>query len=356
MTGPALPPLVAILGPTASGKSALAIYLARQLNGEVIPCDSTQLYRGFDIGTGKPTPEERRGVPHHLLDVLNPDQAATAGGYREMAIAVLRDLRERQKLPVLTIGTGLYMRALFDGLADLPQRSEDLRARLRVSVEKHGQPHLHRLLQWLDPQSAQRIAPADTQKLMRAVEVCLLARRPLTEVHRAGRIPLTGWQILKIGLEPPRDQLYARIHTRIDAMLAKGWQAEVDKLISAVDLNNQAALGGVTERHRKDEIPPVPGNSADGAPPGSLTGALKPFDFIGYRELAAVARHQMSLDAARAAIQQATRRYAKRQLTWFRREASVEWFSGFGDNPGIQTAALEWLRRNGGGARLTPGP
>jgi len=299
------PPLLAILGPTASGKSALAIHLAHQLNGEVISCDSTQLYRGFDIGTGKPTSSERQSVTHHLLDVLDPTEEATAGGYRERALAVLDDLRQREKLPILTVGTGLYMRALFDGLADLPQRSEELRTRLRASVAKHSHTHLHRLLNRLDPQSAQRIAPADTQKLIRAVEVCLIARRPLTEVHQQSRTPLTGWQIIKIGLEPPRDQLYARIHARIDAMLASGWQTEVSRLLAA-----------------------LPSDTA------------KPFDFLGYHELAAVARHEMSMEAAHAAIQQSTRRYAKRQQTWFRREPNVQWFNGFGDHPPTQQQIL----------------
>jgi tRNA dimethylallyltransferase len=306
------PPLLAILGPTASGKSALAIYLARQLNGEVVICDSTQLYRGFDIGTGKPVPAERQGIPHHLLDVLDPSEEATAGGYREMALAVLDDLRLCNKLPILTVGTGLYMRALFDGLADLPQRSENLRVRLRASTAKRGDAYLHRLLKRLDPQSAQRIAPGDTQKLIRAVEVCVLARRPLTEVHNQGRTPLTGWHIIKIGLQPHRDQLYSRIHARIDAMLAAGWQAEVSRLLAA-----------------------------------SRSDTAKPFDFLGYKELRAVLRNEISTNAARQAIQQSTRRYAKRQQTWFRRESNVTWFPGFGDNPQLQIQILQWVKRGG---------
>jgi tRNA dimethylallyltransferase len=303
------PPLVAILGPTASGKSALAIQLAHQLGGEVIICDSTQQYRGFDIGTGKPTSAERQSITHHLLDVLNSNEEATAGGYREMALAVLDDLRARKKLPILTVGTGLYMRALFDGLADLPQRSEELRTRLRVMIERHGPAYLHRVLTRMDPQSAQRIAAADLQKVIRAVEVCVLTRRPLTQVHSAGRTPLKGWHIIKIGLQPPRDQLYARIHARIDHMLAAGWQAEVLQLLAA-----------------------------------NSPGQAKPFDFLGYRELAAVTRNEMSLAEACAAIQQSTRRYAKRQQTWFRREPNVTWFAGFGDQLQLQTEVLTELK------------
>jgi tRNA dimethylallyltransferase len=325
MTAEPAPPLIAILGTTASGKSALAIHLADQLSGEVLACDSTQLYRGFDIGTGKPTSVERQGIPHHLLDVLDPSQEATAGGYRELALAVLSDLRARKKLPILTVGTGLYLRALFEGLADLPQRSEELRARMRASAEKYGANYLHRLLKRLDPQSASRIAPADTQKLLRAVEVCLLTRKPLTQIHSEGRTPLQGWHTIKIGLQPPREELYARIHTRIDHMLAAGWQDEVSGLLAATSPENRQGAAN------------------------ALANA-KPFDFLGYRELAAVYRNELSLEAARAAIQQSTRRYAKRQQTWFRREQNVKWFAGFGDNPNLQFEIYQWLKGCSGGS------
>src|SRR5260370_11206945 len=157
----ALPQLVAIVGPTASGKSALGVALAERLNGEVVACDSTQLYRGFDIGTAKPGPSERHGVPHHLIDVLGPREEATAGGYRQLALAVLEDLRHRKRLPVFTAGTGLYLRALLEGLADIPQRSEDLRARLRATIEVHPPGHLHRVLKRLDPAAAGKIAAVD---------------------------------------------------------------------------------------------------------------------------------------------------------------------------------------------------
>ena len=305
-------PLLAIVGPTASGKSALGVKLAERLGGEVVACDSTQLYRGFDIGTAKPGLSERRGVPHHLIDVLGPQDEATAGGYRQLALQVLEDLRKRQCLPVFTVGTGLYLRALLEGLANVPQRSEELRERLRASVEEHPPGHLHRILERLDHEAARRIAPADEQKLIRAVEVCLLARKPISEVHRAGRVPLEGWRVLKIGLLPPREKLNERIHARTDAMLARGWMREVQALLES----------GLSE------------NS-------------KPFDFIGYRELRAVLRGETTLEEARAAIQQATRRYAKRQLTWFRKEPEVRWFSGFGDDTAVQAAVLEWLQTEG---------
>src|SRR6266446_1996787 len=212
-------PLVAIVGPTASGKSALGVNLAERLGGEVVACDSTQLYRGFDIGTAKPTVAERRGIPHHLIDVLGPGDNATAGGYRQLALQILEDLRKRRHLPVFTVGTGLYLRALLEGLADVPQRSEELRERLRSSVDEHLPGHIHRILKRLDPEAARKIAPADEQKLIRAVEICILARKPISEVHRTGRAPLEGWRVLKIGLMPPRERLNEHIHARTDAML-----------------------------------------------------------------------------------------------------------------------------------------
>jgi tRNA dimethylallyltransferase len=305
-------PLVAILGPTASGKSALGVWLAEQLGGEVLACDSTQLYRGFDIGTAKPTAAERRGVAHHLIDVLSPSEIATAGGYRQVAVTVLQELRHRSRLPIFTVGTGLYLRALLEGLADVPQRSEDLRERLRASAAEHLPGHLHRVLSRLDPEAARKISPADEQKLIRAIEVCLLAKKPLSEVHRTGRAPLQGWRALKIGLTPPREALYLRIHARTEAMLASGWLDEVRALLKS----------GMPED-------------------------AKPFDFIGYRELRAVLSGNLTMDEARGAIRQVTRRYAKRQLTWFRKEHGVHWLTGFGDEAAVQGEALNWLKLQG---------
>src|ERR1700736_158398 len=216
-------PLIVVVGPTASGKSALALALAKTLQAEIIACDSTQLYRGVNIGTAKPTVAERRGVVHHLIDVLDASEVATAGGYRDLALAVLGELRKRGKLPILTVGTGLYMRALLEGLADLPLRSEELRERLRASSTKHGGMHLHSVLQRMDAEAAARIAPTDEQKLIRAIEVCILTRKPISEVHRAGRKPLEGWRTLKIGLMPSREMLFERIDARTNAMIESGW-------------------------------------------------------------------------------------------------------------------------------------
>ena len=302
-------PLVVIVGPTASGKSALSIPLAKEFGGEVVACDSTQLYRGFDIGTAKPTVRQRAGVRHHLLDVLSPEQSSTAGDYRERAEIVLADLKSRNKLPIFTVGTGLYLRALLVGLAELPQRSEEIRGRLRESALQRGPGHLHSILKKLDEEAAATIAQADEQKIIRAIEVCLLARKPLSEIHRTARRPLAGWTPVKIGLEPPRGALRDRIHARVDAMLQNGWLEEVRQLL----------------------VENFPRNA-------------KPFDFIGYPELRDVLQNRISLDEARARIQQSTRQYAKRQLTWFRRERDVMWLRGFGDDPTIVDTTLGYVR------------
>jgi tRNA dimethylallyltransferase len=304
LTGRDSLPLVAIVGPTASGKSSLAVALARRLKGDVLACDSTQVYRGFDIGTAKPTHEERGGVPHHLLDLVDPAFPFTAGEYRTRAATVLEDLRQRSRLPILTVGTGLYLRALLEGLADAPARSEELRARLEAGANAHSLQYLHRVLRRLDPEAALRIGSRDRPKMIRAIEVCLLTGRSLSEVHRSGRTPLEGYYPIKIGLQPPRAALYDRIERRTQTMLDRGWLDEVASLVR------------------------------NGVPQSS-----KPFDFIGYSELHAHLEGTVTLDAAVKAIAQATRRYAKRQLTWFRKEPLVQWFPGFGDDPAIVAAA-----------------
>ena len=305
----AVTPLVAIVGPTASGKSALAVFLAEALGGEILACDSTQLYRRFDIGTAKPDTSERRSVPHHLLDIYEPEHVSTAGEYRRMALEVLGDLRMRKRLPILTVGTGLYLRALLEGLAETPLRSEELRKRLATDSRKKGPEYLHRLLRRLDPEAAARIAPRDHQKLVRAIEICVLAGKRITEVHRSGRAPLEGFHPVKIGLNPPRPELYKRISLRVAEMLDRGWLGEVRALVAS-----------------------------------GLPAAAKPFEFIGYRELRSHLEGKMDLSAAVAAIEQATRRYAKRQLTWFRKEAGVAWFEGFGDSATIQGEVLAHVR------------
>ena len=302
---PRAAPLVAIIGPTASGKSALATTLAEHLNGEILACDSTQVYRHFDIGTAKPAAEERRRIPHHLVDLLEPEELMTAGEYRKLAIAVLEDLRRRKRLPIFTVGTGLYWRALLEGLADAPTRSEELRARLGQRASVRGSGYLHRLLSRLDRAAAARIAPRDNHKLIRAIEICLLSGKSVTEVHRAGRAPLEGFRPIKIGLNPPREQIRERIVQRTRQMMERGWLMEVDALL------------------------------ARGVP-----RSASPFSFIGYREILALKERKSLLADATAAIALATQRYAKRQMTWFRKERDVTWIGGFGDEPNVGQAAL----------------
>jgi tRNA dimethylallyltransferase len=326
--------LIVILGPTASGKSALAIELAKRLNGEILVCDSTQVYRHFDIGTAKVPPSEQGGIPHHLVDLVEPDEVFTAGDYRRHALLALDDLRRRNKLPVLTAGTGLYLRALLEGLADAPTRSEELRERLRRSAKKRGATHLHKILARLDRESAARIAPRDTQKIIRAIEMRILAGKPVAEIFGASRgeaggevrekagvreNALEGYAITKIGLAPPRPVLYARIDARVEAMLAAGWLDEVRALVSS------EVREGV-----RDNV-------------GGIPATAKPFQFIGYSDLRAHLEGRISLAVAVANIQRSTRRFAKRQLTWFRREPDVHWLESFGDDPETIAAALDLI-------------
>ena len=305
-----LPRLVVILGPTASGKSALGVWLAEKLGGEVVVCDSTQVYRHFDIGTAKVPVAEQRGIPHHLIDLVEPDELFTAGDYRRRAIEVLDDLRRRRKTAILTAGTGLYLRALLEGLADAPARSEELRERLRRKSKQRGPGHLHRVLFRLDREAASRIAPRDTQKIIRAIEIRILAGSSVGEIHRSGRVALEGYDIRKIGLLPPRPALYARINARVKTMMDAGWIDETRRLIDR------------------------------GIPAGA-----KPFQFIGYSELRRHLEGHLSKEEAVHQIQQATRRFAKRQITWFRKEGDVHWLTGFNDDPQVMAESLRIASR-----------
>jgi len=323
--------LIVILGPTASGKSALAIELAKRLNGEILVCDSTQVYRHFDIGTAKVAPRDQQNIPHHLVDLVEPDEVFTAGDYRRHAILSLDDLRRRSKLPILAAGTGLYLRALLEGLADAPTRSEELRDRLRRSAKQRGPVHLHKILARLDPASAARIAPRDTQKIIRAIEMRILAGKPVAEIFSAGRSDspdderrgvrsnaLEGYAITKIGLAPPRPALYVRIDARVNEMLAAGWLDEVRALVSSE----------VRDKARENV---------------AIAPDSKPFQFIGYSDVRAHLEGRIPLAAAVANIQQSTRRFAKRQLTWFRREPDVHWLASFGDADETIAAALDLI-------------
>jgi tRNA dimethylallyltransferase len=288
------PLAVLLLGPTGSGKTALSLALAERYGGEIVSCDSVAVYRGMDLGTAKPTGEERARVPHHLIDVADPDHPFTAGEYSRQARASLQQIAGRGRLPIVTGGTGLYLRALIEGLFAGPERQTELRARLQRSRQRHAEGWLHRLLARLDPASARRIHANDAPKLIRAIEVCLAARRPLSEV--LGRDPLTGFRLLRIGLSPPRKALYDRLDRRAAAMFAAGLTEETRGLLA---------------RH----------------------GPVKALDSLGYRQALAVLAGTMSEEAAIAAAQQGHRNYAKRQLTWFRREPEVHWIEGFGNEP-----------------------
>ena len=314
------PLLVILLGPTASGKTALSLTLAEKFNGEIVSCDSVAVYREMEIGTAKPSPAERRRVPHHLIDVYTPAEHSTAGDYARLARQALKEIAGRHHLPIVTGGTGLYLRALTDGLFAGPQRSPDLRARLEQSGRRHSQGWLHRILTRLDPASAARIHSNDTPKLIRAIEVSLAARRPLSEAWKEGRDPLTGFRILRLCLDPERKALYARINTRAKEMFAP--ETENDGLIDETCR--------LIEKY--GESP-------------------RPFDSLGYKQARAVLRGEMTLPKAIADTQQGHRNYAKRQLTWFRREPNVLWLKGFGDDPAIAAQAIAAIS-----ATLSPEP
>jgi tRNA dimethylallyltransferase len=303
--GGADPLLVVLLGPTASGKTALSLHLAERFGGEIVSCDSVAVYRGMDLGSAKPTAAERAGVPHHLLDVASPENAYTAGDYSRDARAAIAAIVACERLPIVTGGSGLYLRALLDGLFAGPQRSEPLRARLRSSGQRRGAGWLHRLLLRLDPVSAARIHANDEPKLIRALEVAVATRQPLSAAFagEGGRNPLTGYRILRLGLQPDRAALYARINQRAAAMFAAGLLEETRALLDAYE------------------------------PPPAALGAL------GYRQAMHVLSGELTLTEAIAQAQQRHRNYAKRQETWFRREPDVEWLVGFGSDPAIAAVA-----------------
>ena len=304
------PLVVLLLGPTGSGKTALSLALGARFGGEVVSCDSVAVYRGMDAGSAKPTKEERASAPHHLIDLAEPDKPFTAGEYSRQARTALKEIAGRGKLPIVTGGTGLYLRALTEGLFAGPARQEDLRERLRLTAEKRGSAWLHRVLTRLDSARAAEIHANDVPKLIRAIEVCLAGRRPMSEVlarEDSARDPLTGFRLLRIGLNPPRAALYERLNQRCGAMFAVGLVEETR---------------GLLERY----------------------GPVKALDALGYRQALAVVRGEMSEEAAIAAAQQGHRNYAKRQLTWFRREPDVRWIAGFGDEAETVRVAEELVQ------------
>jgi tRNA dimethylallyltransferase len=299
--------LVVVLGPTASGKTALALDLGEHFRGEIVNCDSVAMYRDLEIGTAKPTPAERSRVPHHLLDIVDPSSYITAGEYARLGRQVLQEIKSRHRLPIVVGGTGLYLRALLEGLFPGPQRSEELRQRLREK-EKKESGYLYRLLCRLDPAAAASIHANDAPKLIRAIEVCLASCQKMTEMWKQGRDPLPGFRILRLGLNPDRDELYARINARAQKMFDAGLVEETGRLL---------ARYGDTDR---------------------------PLQSLGYRQAGQLLRGELDRAAAVQAAQQAHRNYAKRQMTWFRREPEVAWLTGFGDEGRIQEQACELVR------------
>ena len=299
--------LVVIAGPTGSGKSALALHIASAFAGEIVNCDSLQLYRGFDIGTAKTPVPERHNIPHHLFDVLEPGEGYSAGDYGRLGRDVLAEISSRGHLPVVVGGTGFYLRALLEGLPALPGRDETLRARLLEREGRHP-GSLHKLLSRLEP-SAARIHARDVQKLTRALEVRILTRRPLPP--SASAEPLQGYSVLKLGLDPPRDELCRRLEARTRAMFESGLIEEVKGLLSR-----------------------------------GCTGQEKPFESLGYKQALQCIRGEITIEQAILSTQIETRQYAKRQWTWFRRDPQVRWLAGFGDDPAVAAQGLEVVREN----------
>ena len=297
-------PLVAVAGPTGSGKSDLALAIAEKFNGEVVNCDSLQVFRHFDIGTAKLPVGERRGIPHHLIDIVDPDELFTAGEWARLARGTIADITARGRLPVIAGGTGFYLRALLDGLFEGPSRDQELRDRL-AARESRRAGSLHRLLTRFDPAAAGRIHPNDVPKVTRALEVCLVTRRPVSDLFRAGRDALQGYRTLKLGLLPDREILYERLDARCAQMFEAGLVDEVRGIL---------ALG--------------------------YAPTCKPFESHGYKQTLQLIDGELSPRDAVFYAQRNTRNYAKRQLTWFRRERDLVWLRGFGDLPEIRAEAL----------------
>jgi tRNA dimethylallyltransferase len=298
--------LLAIVGPTASGKSALALGVAEALAGEIVNCDSLQLYRGLDVGTAKTPVLERRGIPHHLFDVLGPSEGYSAGDYARFARQVIAEISARGRLPIIVGGTGFYLRALIEGLPVLPSRDQALRTRLEA--REHKRPgSVHRLLSRLEPAAGARIHTRDVQKSIRALEVRILTRRPLPSP--AGAEPLRGYEILKIGLTPERTLLHRALDQRTRAMFHSGLIEEVQGLLAR-----------------------------------GCTGGEKPFESLGYKQALQYVRGEMTLEQAILSTEIETRQYAKRQLTWFRRDPEIRWIFEFGYEPGALASCIEMMR------------
>jgi tRNA dimethylallyltransferase len=305
------PLLIVLVGPTGSGKTALSLALAQQLGGEIVSCDSVSIYREMEIGTAKPTQAERNLVPHHMLDVASPAEIYTAGDYSRDARKVLSEIVARNSVPIVAGGTGLYLRALLEGLSPVPARDEALRDRLRESAARHGTTYLHRLLTRLDAQAAARIHTNDIPKLIRALEVSLLERRPMSaRWSEQPPQPLTGYRVVQIGLNPPREALYVHLNKRAAQMFSDGLMEETQQLV---------------ERYGHD---------------------CRALTALGYAQALAELDGAISREEAVAAAQQGHRNYAKRQLTWFRKDASIHWMEDFGNDVVERALAIFTLPPN----------
>lgn len=301
--------LIAILGPTATGKSALGIALAERFNGEIINCDSTAVYRGFDIGTDKVPMAERRGIPHHLIDIADPTDEYTAAQFARDAAAAVADIHARGKLPVLVGGTGFYYRALTQGLFPGPGKDAELRARLEAIAGRRGVEWLHRMLRRIDPSSAARIQARDLKRLVRALEVYFLTGRPMTAHFEETASPLPpGVVIGAVALRMPAPWLAERLAKRVDQQFEGGLIDEIRGLL------------------------------ASGVPPEA-----RPFGGLVYRQAMEYLKGVRDEAATRALIAQENRKYARRQLIWFRKEPNLVWFDGPGTNAEVQDSVIREL-------------
>ncbi len=281
--------------------------MAEIFGGEIVNCDSLQVYRHFNIGAAKLPEASRQGIPHHLIDILDPNEIFTAGEYARLAREAIAAISARGRLPIVAGGTGFYLRALLDGLFAGPSRDQPLRDRL-AARELRRRGSLHRLLTRFDSQAAGKIHPHDAPKVTRALEVCLLARRPVSEMYREGRDRLRGYRVLKLGLLPGREALNERLDARCRAMFEGGLEDEVRGIL------------------------------AMGFP------SVKPFEALGYKQALQSINGELSPREALFYAQRNTRRYAKRQITWLRKESGIEWLRGYGESPEIQEAAIERVR------------
>ena len=300
---------VAVLGPTATGKSALALAIAERYDGEIINCDSTAVYRGFDIGTDKVPVADRRGIPHHLIDIVDPTDEYTAAQYARDAAAAIRSIHNRGRLPILAGGTGFYYRALTRGLFPGPGRDAALRRRLESIAERRGIPFLHRMLRRVDPASAARIQPRDVKRMVRALEVFLLTGRALTEHFAATESPIPDVKMLAFGVRLPAAEISARVTRRVDEQFARGLLDEIRTLVDRGIPLDARPFGGLVYRQTLEHL-------------------------HGVRDEA----------ATRALIAQENRHYARRQLIWFRKEPNLSWLDGPGESPAAFAAAIEEQR------------